>query len=245
MRRRKKSKRSHASYVRAGKKAARSRKRKGNPSRHRVTVIKTGRGRKTRLRRPVGWRLGTRKRINPRRRKRNPSRRRRRNPALNLRRVGRTYFGRVRMQNAIMILTGLGGAAVLKAFIINFMPVGMVRNWATYLYGGISIVLGVSMQRMSRSKAVQSAGTGLVIYGIYDFLTTVTPLGRFLPTIGAPEAFSGNYMNYGQQTYGNMMGASLSQGEVEVVGSNIEAGIMPEIIGHDDMGLEDALEMSV
>lgn len=243
MRRRKKSKRSHASYVRAGKKAARSRKRRGNPSRHRVTVIKTGRGRKTRLRRPVGWRLGVRKRINPKGRKRRVSRRRRRNPALNLRGVGRTYFGRARMVNAVAILAGLGGGGILKAFLVGFMPEGTMKDWGTRLYGLASIVIGVTLQNRSRMKAVKSAGTGLVIFGLYDLIVSNTPLGRFLPTIASPT-FSGNYMNYGQQTYG-MMGASLSDGEVEVVGANIEAGMMPEIIGHDDMGLEDALEMSV
>lgn len=240
---RKKSKRSHASYVRAGKKAARSRKRRGNPARkaHRVTVYKYGRGKKMKLRRPRKWRLGRVKRINPKGRKRSVSRRRRRNPA-GLGSMGRRYFGKVRMVNAVAILAGLGGGGLLKTFLIGFMPEGPMKDWGTRLYGLASIVIGVTLQNRSRTKAIKSAGTGLVIFGIYDLLVTNTPLGRYLPTIASP-ALAGNYMNYGQQTYG--MGASLSQGEVEVVGANIEAGVMPEIVGHDDMGLEDALEMSV
>lgn len=239
--RKRKSKRSHASYVKAGKKAARSRKRRKNPTKHRVTVYATGRGKKKRLRRSSKWRLGVRKRINPSRKRRS---RRRRNPAMNLRSMGRTYFGKARITNALMILVGLGGAGFLKGILVGFMPAGIAKEWGQRLYGVAAIILGVTLQQTSRRKEMKSAGMGMVVFGFYDLIVSNTPLGQFLPTISAPT-FSGNYLNYGQGTYADEMGASLAAGGVEVVGANIEAGVMPEIIGMEDMGLEDALEMSV
>lgn len=240
---RKKKKRSHASYVRAGKKAARTRKRKRrrNPTRHRVVVYATGRGKKKRLRRSPSYRLKPR-RVNPKRRRRRSYRR---NP-VRLRRMGQRYFGKARMQNAIMLLVGIGGSAALKGIIAGFAPVGVMRDWLQRLYGGLSIIAGVTLQMRSRRKAVKSAGMGMVVYGLYDLIVSNTPLGAYLPTIGAPTAFTkpvSGYQDFGQLTYPSMGASFRPGGSTEVVGGNITGGEMPEVIG-EDLDLADALEMA-
>lgn len=153
-----------------------------------------------------------------------------------------------RIQNALMILIGVGISASLKGFIVGFAPEGPAKKWTTRLYGLASVILGVTVQLKGRRKAVKSAGVGMVIFGVYDLIASNTPLGVYLPTIGSPTAFGpekvkGYYGDYGQSTYSDMMGASLSPGPVEVVNGNISRGEMPEVIG-EDFDLSDALEMS-
>lgn len=239
--RRKKRTRSKASYRTAGLKAARTRKRgrRKNPTRHRLVVYSTGRGRSKRLRRSKMYRLKPR-RVNPRRRRSTRAR------AKGI--VGK-YLGRNRMQNALLVLLGLGGSAVLKGFVTNFVPAGATRDWAQRLYGLASIALGVTVQMQGRRKAVKSAGVGLVIFGVYDLIVSNTPLGVYLPTIGAPSAFlpaetqAGYYGNFGQRTYNDQMGSNIgSPGGIEVVGSNIGPST-PEVVG-DDYDLADMLEMA-
>ncbi|MCP4696288.1 MAG: hypothetical protein GY862_05510 [Gammaproteobacteria bacterium] len=261
MAKRKRAKRSHMSYVRAGKKAARTRARKRkrkNPTRHRPVVYSTGRGKRKKLRRSP-WYMLKPKRINPKRRRKASGRkryirRRRRNPA-GIKGMARTYFGRNRLQNAIMLLVGMGGAAALKGVVTNMLPKGNGQDWASRMYGFASIVLGVTVQMKSRRKAVKSAGVGMVVFGLYDVIVSNTPLGAYLPSIGAPTfklpngngaAVSG-YSNFGQRTYANnagMMGAGIGPGGIETVGSNIGGPGSPEIVGMEDMDLADALEMS-
>ncbi len=245
LRKRRKSKRSHASYVKAGKKASRTRKRRRNPTSHRITVKKTGRGKSARLRRSAGYRLKPR-RVNPKRRRRS---------RVQLKGMVGRYFGRNRVQNAVLMLVGVGVGATLKGLLVNFAPVGASRDWAERLYGVASVILGVTVQANSRRKAVKSAGVGLVVFGVYDLIVSNTPLGDFLPTIGAPVGFqrakaiaeeaeqaNGYYGNFGQNTYAGM-GAGINQGVPEVVGANISSGVAPEVIG-DDYDLSDMLEMS-
>jgi hypothetical protein len=81
----------------------------------------------------------------------------------------------------------------------------------------------------------------MVVFGIYDLLVSNIPaLAQYLPAIEAPTFISGAY---GRDVYPGL-GASISSGDIEVVGSNISTDMNPEIIG-EDADLADALEMSV
>lgn len=229
------SKRSKASYVRAGKKAARTRarKRRKNPTRHRPVVYKTGRGKKAKLRRAPGYRLGPR-RINPRKRRRNPVR---------LKAMTKSFFSKQRMTNALMLILGIGGAGTLKAMTAKFIPEGAGRDWYQRLFGALAIGLGATVGMQSKNKAIKSAASGMVAFGLYDLIVSnIVGLQAYLPTISAPTAFMGSNYSYGRSTYEDMMGASISSGAVEVVGANISAGELPDIVG-DDYDLSDALEM--
>ena len=213
---------------RATRRKAVKRRRRNAPyyrgKKHRPVVYATGRGRKRRLRRSPWLRLKPR-RIN----------RRRRNPKFALKR----YFGGARMTNALMLLVGIGGAGILKGFVVNMLPEGEMKNWSQKLYGLASIIVGATVNTQGRRKATKSIGTGMVVFGLYDLLVSNIPqLATYLPTIGAPTAFDG----YGRDVYG--MGASISDGDIEVVGANISQQMTPEIIG-EEMDLSDALEMSV
>lgn len=222
------------SYVRAGKKAARTRarRRRRNPKVRPVYYSK-GRGSRKTYKRSPHARI---RKINPRRRRRNPVR---------FKKMTRKYFGKARMTNAIMLLVGIGGSGVLKGITANFMPVGAAKDWYQRLYGLISIVVGATLNMQGKKKELKAAGTGMVVFGLYDVIVSNVPgLGAYLPAIAAPTAFvSGDYRNYGKDTY-NTMGASLSPGSIEVVGANISANEMPEIIGMDDYDLTDALDMA-
>jgi len=237
---RRRSKRSRASYVRAGKKAARTRarKRRRNPTRHRPVVYGTGRGKRRKLRRSPWYRLKP-KRIN-RRRRRRTTRRYRRNPQrFQLRR----YFGKARMMNAIALLAGLGGAGALKAFAAKMIPAenAVMQDWFSRLYGVGAIILGATINMQGRRKETKAVGTGMVVFGLYDAIVSNIPdLGQYLPVIGQP-AFVSGVDAYGR----DVLGAGITTGDVDVVGGNISTDMEPEIVGMDDMSLEDALEMSV
>jgi hypothetical protein len=161
--------------------------------------------------------------------------------------MARQYFSKDRMTNAVMLLVGLGGAGVLKGMTANFMPGGAIKDWYQRLYGVLSIIVGATLNMRGRKKEMKAVGTGMVVFGLYDVIVSnVQGLQQYLPTIAAPTAFvSGDYQNYGRSTYADsMMGASLSPGSVEVVGANIQAGEMPEIVGMEEMDLADALDMA-
>jgi hypothetical protein len=144
--------------------------------------------------------------------------------------------------NAIAILGGLGGAGVLKAFLSR----QIANEWFSRLYGVGAIVLGAIVNTQAKRKELKAVGTGMVVFGIYDALTSNIPqLAQFLPTIGAPTAFLtpvDGYMDYGR----SVMGASIGSGQpIETVGAtNISMDAAPEIVG-SDMDLADALEMAV
>ena len=93
-------------------------------------------------------------------------------------------------------------------------------------YGLVSIIAGAMLNNQARRKELKSAGTGMVVFGIYDLLVSNIPvewnISRFLPVIGAPT-LSGA-MNYGRSVYG----ASIQSGAVEIVGSNITSGVPAE-----------------
>lgn len=211
-----------------GPKRGYKRRKRRNPSQHRITVYKYGRGKRAKLRRTKAYRIKP-KRVNPRRRRYS----RRRNPV-----QMRQYFGRQRMTNAIALLVGIGGAAGLKAVASK-----MVANpWFDRLFGVMAIVIGATLNMRGRRKMVKSVGTGMVVFGLYDAIVSNIPmLGAYLPTIGKPS-FIGGY-SYGRQTYPSMMGASLQDGVVEVVGSNVSMDMSPDIVG-GEMDLADALEMA-
>lgn len=243
---RRKAKRSRASYVRAGRKAARTRARKRrNPTRHRPVVYKFRT--KPRLRRAPKWRLGRKigvKRVNPRRR-------RRRNPARLFKGANfRQIFSQARLTNAVAILAGVGGSGILKRFTADLMQPGSnMQDWYKRLYGLLSIFVGASLNMRGRQAVTKSAGTGMVVFGLYDLLTSnIEQVRQFLPAISPPTAFrrapaeavEGGYRSYGQKTY---MGANIGPGGLEIVGSNLDPSQSPEIVG-DDMDLADTLDMS-
>ena len=150
------------------------------------------------------------------------------------------------MTNAIMLLIGIGGSGALKGFAAEFLPEGQAKDWFQRLYGVISIIVGATMNMQGKRKEIRSIGTGMVVFGLYDVIVSnVEGLQAYLPAIAPPTAFAGDYRNYGQEVYDeDMMGAGIQAGPVEVVGSNITAGEMPEIVGMEDLDLADALDLA-
>jgi len=145
------------------------------------------------------------------------------------------------MTNAIMLLIGIGGAGALKGFSAGFMPEGPAKDWYQRLYGIVSIVIGATLNMQGKRKEMKSIGTGMVVFGLYDVIVSnIEGLQQYLPAISAPTAFAGDYRSYGQST---MLGAGINDGPVEVVGANLTAGEMPEIVG-EDMDLADLLDMA-
>ncbi len=211
------------------RKATTKRRKRRNPSKHRVTVYKYGRGKSAKLRRTKSYRLKP-KRVNPRRRRKYS---RRRNPVRM-----RQYFGKTRMTNAISLLVGIGGAAGIKAFASR-----MVGNeWFDRTFGILAIIMGATLNMRGRRAMTKSVGTGMVVFGLYDAIVSNVPmLGAYLPTIGKPSFISG--YSYGRSTYPSMMGASVNDGDIEVVGANVSMDMSPEIVG-TEMDLADALEMA-
>lgn len=216
-----------------------SRKRRRNPSAsvrikgtkrrrkyHKIRVYKVGRGKRAKLYRSPRFKL----------RPRRVNRKRRKNPKFAL----KSYFGQNRLMNGIALLAGLGGSAFAKTFLINFLP-GNIQGIASRGYGAVSIIAGAMLNNRARRKTIKSVGTGMVVFGIYDLLTSNIPaLNKFLPTISAPT-LQGS-MAYGRSVYGS----GIQSGPVEIVGANLTAGSPAEIVGDDyDGDLADALEMSM
>ena len=187
----------------------------------RISVYKVGRGKKARLYRSARYKLKPR-RVNRRR-------------AMSL--PFKKYFGQKRLMNALALIGGLGIAAWTKTFLIGFIPANMINVYSRG-YGALSIVAGVMLSNRGRRDNVKKIGNGMVAFGIYDLLVSnFEPLQRFLPSIAPPMLGA---MSYGRSMYGS----SVQAGPVEVVGSNISAGVTPEIVG-DDFDLADSLEMSM
>lgn len=247
-------KRSKASRRRSALKGLRRKKgRRKNPTRHRPVVLRVGRGKKARLVRVKKWRLGSKKGVRKGRKRVNPSRRRRRNPSRYVR-TAKKLFSTTRMTKAILILGGLGGAGVLKAMSAKMIPEGNMREWYQRLYGVLAIAVGATIN-MKAPRKFKGAGTGMVVFGLYDLITSnVEQLRAYLPSISPPSAFDSapvalpeeveGYSDYGQDTYASMMGASIGRGGVEIVNGNLTAGEMPEIVG-EDIDLADALDMGI
>ena len=210
------------------RKASVSRKRRRRnpaPKAHRITVYRTRkRGKKQGLRRSPFYRLKPR-RVNPNKM------------------FGR-YFGKNRMINAVSLLAGLGGAALTKSFAIRTI----INPFFDRFFGVLSIIAGATINMQSRKLAFKSAGTGFVVFGLYDLLVQNVPaLGAYLPSISGPSFMSRlpAETTEGGLYYGRTVGAGINYSRPEVVGANIYTGMSPEIISGDDMDLADALEMSL
>jgi len=224
---RKRRKKSSVKRKRTRSKAKRRRNPKAKP--HRITVYRTRKGGKMRLRRSKKYRLKPR-RVNPK-----------------FKGMIGKYFGKNRMGNAIALLAGIGGGALSKTFAVNMVTNPMFSKF----YGLLSIVAGATLNMRGRRKIVKSVGTGFVAFGVYDLLVENVPmLKAYLPSISGPtfltqndieaadDVLSGG-MNYGR----NVMGASINSGSIQTVGSSINLSD-PEIIS-SDIDIADALEMSL
>lgn len=215
-----------------------SRKKYRKARRHRPVVYSIGKGRRRKMVRSPKARLMPR-RINRRRRYK-----RRKNPfsvrSLKL----KSYFGRNRLMRGISLLGGIGVGAFGKSFLSSTLGNNMLFN---RFGGAVLLVLGAMINTKARKSSVQSIGTGIVAFSIYDLLTQNVPfLTAYLPTIGAPSfnrvaaPVSGG-MNYGRSVYG----ASLPRGgNAEVVSGNISSTTPAEIVG-EEMDLSEMLEMGV
>lgn len=219
---RKRRKKSTVKRKRTRTKARRRKNPKAKP--HRITVYKTRKRGKVSLRRGKRYRLKPR-RVNP-----------------NFKMVGK-YFGKNRMINAVSLLAGMGASALAKSFAVRTV----INPYFDRFYGLISIVLGATLNMKGKKLPVKSAGTGFVVFGLYDLLVQNVPaLQAYLPSISGPsfmtaqaaESVQGNY-------FGRTVGSSISAGPIETVGANIYGGMSPEIISGDDMDIADALEMSL
>ena len=116
----------------------------------------------------------------------------------------------------------------------------------------IAIIAGATLNMRGRKATVKAAGTGFVVFGLYDLLVQNVPaLQAYLPSISgpsflapaAPAEQTSGAMNYGR----SVMGASINDTGAEVVGaSNIQAGMSPEVIGCDySDDINEALEMGL
>ena len=163
------------------------------------------------------------------------ARRRRRNPKFKMPKM-RGMFTQARLINAIALLAGIGGSAVLKQMTMGFI----VNPMFSRVYGLLSIVAGATLNMQGRRKATKSVGTGMVVYGLFDLLVTNVPqMAQYLPGITGPSAFMGN-MNYGR----SVMGANIGAGEntnIVGMGANIDTNIPSEIVG--DYDIDDFIDM--
>jgi len=233
-------KRKSPKRVAAGKKAARTRKRRASAAsrarklrgyawkrargkKRSLTVKRTKRG----LMRSPYSRLGYRK---GRKVKVNPSRRRRRTP-MNM--IQRT-LGRWRIQRALPILVGFAGGITLKPAVQNFVVPKLPVTWqplATKWFGVITIAAGAMLSQRGRRRMTKDAGLGLIVAGLYDIVATnftKLPFIDFLPTV-TPGTIPGAETQSG-------LGASIGTGNFTTVGAaNISQGIEPEVIGCDEL----------
>jgi len=154
---------------------------------------------------------------------------------MNIKAMGKNYFGKDRMLKGLGIAGGLAGGAIGKQLISKMLPTMPIIG---RFYGALSIIAGATITAKGKKEFQKSLGTGMVVYGIIDLIVTNVPsIAKFLPSVAGPTAFMGS-QGYGRSMYGSNINASRG---VEVVGAQISQGMDPEIIG-EDMSLEDAME---
>lgn len=234
--------------VKAGKKAAATRKRMarsryhklrvanwrrtGGPSRS-LTVRRTRRGL---IRSPysrMGFdRYGRKVRINPYRR------RRRRNPVGTIRRM----LGRWRIGRALPLLVGFTGGVTLKPMVQNWvipnLPVtiqGPVRQW----WGVLTIVGGATLSNMGRRRMTKDVGLGMIVAGLYDVIASNFVDLPFIPKVtpGTMPGENGNGNGNGNNgSTQSGLGASIGTGRFVTVGAaNISNDMEPDVVGSEDL----------
>lgn len=193
---------------------ARRRWRRLRGKRRRLTVKRTRRGLTRSPYSRLGYRKGRKVRVNPR---------------FSVRGI----LGRWRIMRAVPILGGFAAAItlkpVVKQYLLNLLPITMqmpLEKW----FGIITIATGGIISTKARRRVLKDVGLGMIVGGVYDVIATNFANLPFIPKV------TPGYLPGASAETASGMGSSIGQGSFATVGaSNISMDMEPDVIGCEDL----------